>query len=58
MLLGRLSMFTSAEMVEKILYDEQELLGMLGSQIWDVCLKFACTPVVSMVLRAVVCDGY
>lgn len=51
-------MFTSAEMVEKILYNEQELLWMLGSQIWDVCLKFSCRPVVGMVLRAVVCDGY
>lgn len=56
-LLRRLSsMSTSAEMVEKALYNEQD--GMLGSQIWDVCLKFACRPVVGMVLRAVVCDGY
>lgn len=51
-------MFISAEMVEKILCNEQELLGMLGSQIWDVCIEFACRPVVGMVLRAVVCDGY
>lgn len=45
-------------MVEMILYNEQEFLGMLGSWIWDVCLKFACGPVVGMVLRAVVSDGY
>lgn len=43
-------MFTSAEMVEKVLNNEQEPLGMLGWQIWEVCLEFAC--------RAVVCDGY
>lgn len=51
-------MFTSVEMVEKVLYNEQELFGMLGSHICLLCLEFACRPVVGTVLRAVVCDGY
>lgn len=55
---GLFSMFTWAEMVEKVLNNEQEPLGMLGWQIWEGCLEFACRAVVSMVLRAVVCDGY
>lgn len=57
-LVRKISMFTSVEMVEKVLYNEQELFGILGSHIWLVCLEFACRPVVGTVLGAVVCDGY
>lgn len=46
-------------MVEKILYNEQELFGMkLGLQVWDVSFKFACRPVVGIILRTVVYKGY
>lgn len=52
-------MSSEAEMVEKLLYNEQEVFGMkLGLQIWDVFLKFACRPLVGIVLRAVVWKGY
>jgi len=52
-------MSTLAEMVEKTLYNQQELFGMkLGLQVWDVCLKFVCRPSVGIVVGTVVYKGY
>lgn len=44
---------------ENILYNEQELFGLkLGLRVWDVYPKFACRPLVGVVLRTVVHKGY